>query len=85
MQSNIVGPNVRRVSSIVPSTAGGGKGEVAGRAGEDAMRVSAGDRMPEAGLGSSVHADSGLGDGSFATAIHSDSSSSSCSYSFSCE
>ena len=46
--------------------------------GEDAARVSAvtGGRTPEAGLGSSVHADSGLSNGSFAAAIHSDSSSS---------
>ena len=38
-----------------------------------------------AGSGSSVHADYGLDDGSFAASIHSISSSLSWSYSYSCE
>ena len=83
MQTNIVGTNASRL----PSAARGGRGEVAGRAGEDAARVLAvtGGRTPEARSGSSVHVDSGLGNGSFVAAIHSDSSSSSCIYYYSCE
>jgi len=51
VQSNIVGPDVSRLSSTAPSTTGGGGGDVTGQAGEDAERVSAdmGGRMPETG------------------------------------
>ena len=71
----------------VIGTAAADGGEVAGRAGADAIRVSAdaGGRMPDTGAGSSVHADYRLGDGSFVASIHSDSTSTSYSYSYSCE
>ena len=60
---------------------------MAGRAGDDAARVSTstGGRQPKVGSGSSVLADYGLDDGSFAAAIHSVSSSLSWGYSYSCE
>ena len=83
LESNIVGPD----GSRLPSTTGGGGGEVTGRAGADATRVSAdaGGRIPETGAGSSVHANSRLGDGSFAATIHCTSTSTSCSYTYSCK
>jgi len=80
MQSNFVGPDATGLWSTAPSTAagvGGTPAGVGGRAGEDAARPSAdtGSLPAEsdaAGPGFSVHADSGLANGSFATAIHSD-------------
>jgi len=80
MQSNFVGPDATGLWSTAPSTAAGvgsTAAGVGGRAGEDAARPSAdtGSLPAEsdaAGPGFSVHADSGLANGSFATAIHSD-------------
>jgi len=80
MQSNFVGPDATGLWSTAPSTAAGvgsTAAGVGGRAGEDAARPSADTgslpvESDAAGPGFSVHADSGLANGSFATAIHSD-------------